>query len=206
MGPKAATVLSAGTEVQGDLHAGEDLRVEGVVRGQVVSDHEVIVAPGAIIEGGLLARRARVEGYVGADVQAHERLTVAATGQVLGDIRARELALAPGGRVRGRVETGIDVPLARWTGAQRSAHRPAARVGSARSTPGWTAPAATRETPPSSVGRRPSPPTTPAAQPSGPSVDHEPRPQEEVVEPSAPSPARGEVVEVEPVPAAELPR
>ena len=194
MGPNGATVLSAATEVQGDLRAGEDLRIEGVVRGRVVSDHEVVVAPGAVVEGELQARRVRVEGYVGADVQAHERLTVTATGQVLGDVRARELSLAPGGRVRGRVETGGDVPLTRWNQTERSAHRPR----HAHQEPGWTAPAPRRPEAPRHT-------VAPAAAPlPRPGVERGDRAREEVVESSPP--ARGEIVEVDPVPAAETQR
>ena len=137
---------------------------------------------------------------MGANVQTHERLTVTATGQVLGDIRTRELSLAPGGRVRGRVESGAEVPLARWAGADRPTHRTRDR----HPTAGWTVPpAAPRATGPSSAAKVAQAPSTGAASAPEPRPAPSASPREEVVEPSGPTHARGEVVEVEPVPSAE---
>jgi len=129
------SVISANHKVTGTVSAAEDLVVQGRVEGRIQSEATVVIEAQAIVEGEILARHVLVKGIVIGDVSGIEGIEIAPSGQVLGDLRTRRLALRAGGRVLGAVQTGIEVQAytmaGKNTGAggwQRTA-RPAATRG-----------------------------------------------------------------------------
>ena len=127
------SVISASHKVTGTVSAAEDLVVQGRVEGRIQSEAAVIIETQAIVEGDILARHVLVKGIVVGDVSGVEGIEIAPSGQVLGDLHTRRLALRAGGRVLGVVQTGIEVQAYAMAGKstaaaswQRTA-RPAAR-------------------------------------------------------------------------------
>jgi len=103
------SVIAANHKVTGTITAAEDLLVQGRVEGRILSDATLVIDASAIVEGEILARHVIVRGVVVGDISAVEQIEVAASGQVLGDLRTRRLALKSGGRISGLVHTGIEV-------------------------------------------------------------------------------------------------
>src|SRR5262245_41953462 len=99
------SVIAAGHKVTGTVSAAEDLIVVGRVVGRIQSEATVVIETQAIIEGEIVARHVLVKGIVVGDVSGVEGIEVAPSGQVLGDLRTRRLALRAGGRVNGAVMT-----------------------------------------------------------------------------------------------------
>lgn len=89
---------------RGDLHVRGGLRVEGVVRGNIVAADEqasLIVAPGARVEGDVQIGRARIEGHVTGTVTVTGHLDIDDGGVVEGDVHYGSVAIACGARVTG---------------------------------------------------------------------------------------------------------
>lgn len=103
------SVIAASHKVTGTVSAAEDLVVQGRVEGRIQSEATVVIETNAIVEAEILARHVLVKGIVIGDVSGVEGIEIAPSGQVLGDLRTRRLALRPGGRVLGNVQTGIEV-------------------------------------------------------------------------------------------------
>lgn len=103
------SVISLGHKVEGTISAAEDLVIQGRVEGRIQSEATVIVDTQAIVEAEILARHVLIKGVVIGDVSAVEGIEVAPSGQVLGDLRTRRLALRAGGRVLGGVQSGVEV-------------------------------------------------------------------------------------------------
>lgn len=103
------SVIAANHKVTGTISAAEDLLVQGRVEGRILSDATLVIDASAIVEGEILARHVIVRGVVVGDISAVEQIEVAPSGQVLGDLRTRRLALKAGGRISGLVHTGIEV-------------------------------------------------------------------------------------------------
>jgi cytoskeletal protein CcmA (bactofilin family) len=113
------SVIAANHKVTGTISAAEDLLVQGRVEGRILSDATLVIDASAIVEGEILARHVIVRGVVIGDVSAVEQIEVAPSGQILGDLRTRRLALKAGGRISGLVHTGIEVAAhAGQTGAR----------------------------------------------------------------------------------------
>lgn len=103
------SVIAPGHKVTGTVSAAEDLVIQGRVEGRIQSEATVIVDTQAIVEAEILARHVLIKGVVVGDVSGVEGIEVAPSGQVLGDLRTRRLALRAGGRVLGTVQSGIEV-------------------------------------------------------------------------------------------------
>lgn len=89
---------------RGDLHVGGGLRVEGVVRGNIVAAAEeasLIVAPAARIEGDVQIGRARIEGHVTGTVTVTGHLDVMDGAVLEGDVHYGSIAIGSGARVVG---------------------------------------------------------------------------------------------------------
>jgi cytoskeletal protein CcmA (bactofilin family) len=104
------SVIAANHRVVGTISAAEDLLVQGRVEGRILSDATLVIDASAIVEGEIHARHVIVRGVVVGDVSGVDQIEVAPTGQILGDLKTRRLALKAGGRVSGLVHTGIEVP------------------------------------------------------------------------------------------------
>lgn len=103
----ALTYIGAGSELQGDLHAGGDLRVDGTVRGNVTVDGDLEVAASGMIEGErVIARNVLVQGRVKAAVQAAEQLRIHGQGRLEGDVAALSLDIESGAQFIGFSRTG----------------------------------------------------------------------------------------------------
>ncbi len=100
--------IGQGVIVEGRITSTQDLRIDGKVEGTIeVGNHDVIVGASAVIKADLVARTILVSGAVVGNLTASDRIDLAATGSVVGDLKAPRLALADGAVVKGKVETGV---------------------------------------------------------------------------------------------------
>ena len=120
-----ASHIGPGHRVEGTISSGEDIIISGRVRGKILCDATATVAPGAIVEATVTARTVIIHGAVVGDVEAADLIEVAATGQVRGDLKARQIALKPGGRVLGGIATAMDVSVPRSATRTGRSQRPA---------------------------------------------------------------------------------
>ena len=95
--------LDQGCSIKGDVTFSELLRVHGHVDGTIVSDDELLVGEGGIVEGELRVGRLVVAGTVRGVVRVKERLLVHSSGRVLADVWAPKLVVEEGGVVEGAV-------------------------------------------------------------------------------------------------------
>ena len=92
--------------IKGELSASEDLTLYGQMDGRVsLPDHTLTIGPDADIRAEISAKAVVILGAVTGNVTAGEKVEIRATGSVTGDIVALRLAIADGGRLRGKVET-----------------------------------------------------------------------------------------------------
>ena len=103
----AMTFISKGSEIKGDIHAAGNLRVDGIVRGNVHAEGDVEVSLGGVIEGkDVHARNIIIHGLVKATLTADEQLRIHAQGEVQGDVTAQALDIESGARFVGHSNTG----------------------------------------------------------------------------------------------------
>lgn len=149
------TVIDRSSFVCGRIEGSGDLEIAGRVEGDVAVSGEVLIAETGLVGANVSAARIVVRGAVKGDLVAEESLHVDASARVVGDLRAPRIAIAPGGLVRGHVQTG----------GARSGERPRAATSATSAARAETKPRVTAREPVSAAPRAvaaPAPPPPPA--------------------------------------------
>ena len=90
--------------VKGDVTGDEDTVIEGRVHGRVdLKNHHLTVGPNGVVEGELNAKQVTVVGKVNGNVSAIERLELADSSQVSGDLHSPRLLIQEGAQLNGNV-------------------------------------------------------------------------------------------------------
>jgi cytoskeletal protein CcmA (bactofilin family) len=103
-----STLIAPGTRIRGEVSGSTDVQIEGEVEGEVAVEALVVVGAGGSVRGPLRGRMVRVAGRVAGTVTAAERLEVAATGSVEGDLAAPRVVIAEGAFFKGKIEMRSD--------------------------------------------------------------------------------------------------
>jgi cytoskeletal protein CcmA (bactofilin family) len=98
------THVAPGTRVRGELTGPTELLIEGEVEGEIRLDATVTVGAEGAVHGPIFAPVVRVGGRVTGNVAASDRVEVAPSGSIEGDISAPRIIIAEGAFFRGRVE------------------------------------------------------------------------------------------------------
>ncbi len=98
-----AAVIGASARVRGRIAGDEDLVVHGRVEGEIDLRGVLRVEAGGVVRAAVRVTAARVRGVVVGDIVASDLVHLAATAQVMGDVRAPRLVIEPGARVAGAV-------------------------------------------------------------------------------------------------------
>ena len=91
--------------IKGELTGNEDLTIEGKVEGKVfLKDHNLTVGANGKIVAEIQAKTVMILGEVTGNISADDKVEVAATGSMRGDIQAPRVVLADGGKFKGSID------------------------------------------------------------------------------------------------------
>lgn len=91
--------------IKGELTGNEDLTIEGKVEGKVfLKDHNLTVGANGKIVAEVQAKTVMILGEVTGNITADDKVEVAATGSMRGDIQAPRVVLADGGKFKGAID------------------------------------------------------------------------------------------------------
>jgi cytoskeletal protein CcmA (bactofilin family) len=112
--------------IKGELTGNEDLTIEGKVEGKVfLKDHNLTVGANGKIVAEIQAKTVMVLGEVTGNITADDKVEVAATGTMRGDIQAPRVVLADGAKFKGAID--MDKRTAGHATASASASTSASR-------------------------------------------------------------------------------
>lgn len=97
------TFISAEAHLSGDLEGEGNIVIEGRLKGNIRSSHQIRIEAGGITEGDIYAQHIVVNGYVLGDLHA-EAVTLQSEGRIEGAIFAGELVIEKGGSFTGHSE------------------------------------------------------------------------------------------------------
>jgi cytoskeletal protein CcmA (bactofilin family) len=91
--------------VKGEVSGSEDLTIEGKVEGKILLvGHALTVGEKGEIKADVEAKSVVVAGKLTGNIEAADRVEVAASGTMLGDIRAPRVVLSDGASFRGSID------------------------------------------------------------------------------------------------------
>ena len=100
------TVISAGTELKGDLSAKGDIRIDGKLIGNLSSSSKVIIGTSGIIQGDITAERAEILGKVFGNLKISDMLVLNGNGEIKGNVYTHQLQMAPSASFNGECHMG----------------------------------------------------------------------------------------------------
>ena len=104
---KGGRIVNIGPSImiKGELQGNEDLTIDGQVEGKIeLRDHNLTIGPNGKIKADLHANTVVIAGDVHGSVHAKERVEIAPTGRLTGDIASPRITIADGAHFKGSVD------------------------------------------------------------------------------------------------------
>ncbi|MDX1270948.1 polymer-forming cytoskeletal protein [Bizionia paragorgiae] len=89
-------IIAKGTTIVGDFTSEGDLRIDGVIEGNVKTPGKVVVGKTGVITGTLHCANAYFEGAFSGKLQVTDTLNLKATAAIQGEVMTQKLAIDPG--------------------------------------------------------------------------------------------------------------
>ena len=105
----AEGVIGPQLVVRGRLDGKGELRVDGVLEGEIELDGTLTVGADGTVVGPVRVRAIEVSGEVHGPVQASDAVAIRAGGRVQGDVRAPRVAIDDGAALHGGIEMDFDL-------------------------------------------------------------------------------------------------
>ncbi len=99
--PVTDTLIGAGTEIEGNLITQAGVRIEGLFKGMIECQGDVVIGENGAAHSNIAARNVTVAGKIVGDVNTRGKLTILATGSLQGNVSAHTLVVEEGGRING---------------------------------------------------------------------------------------------------------
>ena len=105
--------IGQSVEIKGTLTGNEDLTIEGMVDGKIlVKDHGLTIGANGRITAEVHAKNVVVVGHVVGNITADDKVEIAPSGSVQGDVRAPRVAIADGAKFKGTIDMDRKAPAA----------------------------------------------------------------------------------------------
>ncbi len=92
----AVNLISQGTEITGDIKSSGDIRVDGVLNGNMFTKGKVVIGPTGRIKGEVECKNSEVSGMVEGKITVSQLLNLKATSKINGTIVTNKLSIEPG--------------------------------------------------------------------------------------------------------------
>jgi len=97
--------IGQSVQIKGELTGNEDLTIDGHVDGKIlVKDHSLTIGANGKITAEVHAKTIVVVGQVIGNITADDKVEIAPSGSVEGDIRAPRVAISDGARFKGSID------------------------------------------------------------------------------------------------------
>ncbi|MCI8510857.1 MAG: polymer-forming cytoskeletal protein [Lachnospiraceae bacterium] len=96
------TIIGDNSRIEGQLIASESTRVDGTLRGKILSESTVIIGEHGVIYGDIDGFEILVAGTVYGNLHAEQRIQLTETGRVIGDLFTKTLVIDEGASFKGR--------------------------------------------------------------------------------------------------------
>lgn len=101
-----ATIIAAGTEIKGNIQSKGDIRVDGVLTGNLQTTSKVVVGASGSIVGDVEAQQAEVLGKIAGNIRISDMLSLKGNCEVNGNIYTGQLQVDPSASFNGECHMG----------------------------------------------------------------------------------------------------
>lgn len=101
-------LISNGTEITGDVRSQGDIRIDGVMIGNLSTKGKVVIGNTGKVKGEVVCKNSEVSGEIEGKINVSQLLTLKVTSRIHGDIVTNKLSIEPGARFTGNCNMSDD--------------------------------------------------------------------------------------------------
>jgi len=99
-------LIGNGTNIVGDIKSNGDVRIDGILTGNISINGKLVVGSTGKIEGNILCQNADISGEVNGKINVSELLILKASAKLLGDIITGKISIEPSATFTGTCSMG----------------------------------------------------------------------------------------------------
>lgn len=104
--PSGTSLIGTGTTITGDIVSNGDVRIDGVLKGNIRGTAKILIGQDGIVEGDIEGQQADIMGRVEGRIVVRELLNLRSNAVIKGDIRAGKLQIEPTVVFNGQCQMG----------------------------------------------------------------------------------------------------
>jgi cytoskeletal protein CcmA (bactofilin family) len=89
-------LISAGTDIFGDVKSSGDIRIDGTLTGNLNTKGKVVIGPTGKVKGEVICKNSEVAGVIEGRIIVGQLLNLKASSKINGDIITSKLSIEPG--------------------------------------------------------------------------------------------------------------
>lgn len=105
----SVNLIGKGTEITGDINSLGDVRIDGTLKGNLITKGKFVLGPNGMITGNVKSQNADLSGEVKGTVEVDDMLSLKASARITGDIVTGKLSIEPGAVFSGNCNMGARV-------------------------------------------------------------------------------------------------
>ncbi len=105
----STTIIGAGTTITGNVQSNGDIRIDGVIKGNLEAKAKIIIGASGLVEGDIDGKQADVLGTVTGKIKVTELLCLHGKAIVNGDIFAGNLQIETSATFNGKCHMGTTI-------------------------------------------------------------------------------------------------
>jgi len=94
-------LISNGTEITGDVRSQGDIRIDGMLIGNLSTKGKVVIGNTGKVKGEVVCKNSEVSGEIEGKINVSQLLTLKISSRINGDIITNKLSIEPGARFTG---------------------------------------------------------------------------------------------------------
>ncbi|MGG9964442.1 bactofilin family protein [Ferruginibacter sp. SUN106] len=105
----STSIIGAGTTITGNVQSNGDIRIDGIIKGNLVAKAKILIGAEGVIEGDIDGKQADILGKVTGKIKVADLLYLHGKAEVDGDIYAGKLQIEPTASFNGQCHMGANV-------------------------------------------------------------------------------------------------
>jgi len=93
--------LTAGSKIVGTVFADSDIRIDGILEGDLKCSGKVVIGEKGSVKGTMVCQNAEIMGIMDGKATIEQSFSLRATGQMIGELKTHCLLIEPGAQFNG---------------------------------------------------------------------------------------------------------
>lgn len=121
--PRLSGFLDRDTEFSGEIKFKDNLRIDGIFKGKILSGNGLIIGDSADIDAEIEVNRISINGKVKGSIKAKEKIEIFSKGRILGNIITPKITIEDGAFFQGSCQMELKVLDSKNQNAGDSSHK-----------------------------------------------------------------------------------